>query len=318
MLSAWRSTEWRLPDIDRSASSPAEISRRGWRDVLRRSSRAMIEQNMSLAAAGITFFMVWAFFPALALVVVIGAMTLGKAHVLTWLSAVRVDLPESFNVIVIGQLDAIAERSRGLSIATIAGALVLALWSGTRGARALMVALNLVYAEREERSFWHRQLLAIGLCLLSGAFVLGALTLIVGFAGSGLSITTAGGTAFPPPSRWPILVVGMMLLLSVAYRYGPCRRVAKWRWVTWGASASAAIWLIGSALLSFYAAHFTHLNPLLGSLGSVMIFLFWCYLTVLTVLFGSHINAELERHAGATPASKKSDSNRRATANPFS
>ena len=257
---------------------------------------------MSLAAAGIAFFMVWAFFPALALVVIIGAMLLGKVHVLAWLSSLRVDLPESFNVIVIAQLDAIAERSRGLSIATIAGALVLSLWSGTRGARALIVALNLVYAEREQRSFWHRQMLAIGLCLLSGAFVLCALTLIVGFAGSGVSITPTGGTALPPPSRWPILIVGMMLLLSVAYRYGPCRRVAKWCWVTWGASASAAIWLAGSALLSFYAAHFTHLNPLLGSLGSVMIFLFWCYLTVLTVLFGAHINAELERHAGEIPA----------------
>lgn len=274
---------------------------------------------MSLAAAGITFFMVWAFFPALALVVVIGAMTLGKAHMLAWLSAVRVDLPESFNVVVIAQLDAIAERSRGLSIATIAGALLLSLWSGTRGARALIAALNLVYAEREQRSFWHRQMLAIGLCLLSGVFVLCALTLIVGFAGSDPSITTKGGTAFPSPSRWPILIVGMMLLLSVAYRYGPCRRLARWRWVTWGASASAAIWLGGSALLSFYAAHFTHLNPLLGSLGSVMIFLFWCYLTVLTVLFGAHINAELERHAGAIPAAaRKSDSRRRATANPFS
>ena len=64
-----------------------------------------------------------------------------------------------------------------MSIATVAGALALALWSGTRGARALIVALNLVYAERERRTFWHRQLLAIGLCLLSGAFVLGALAL---------------------------------------------------------------------------------------------------------------------------------------------
>jgi len=293
-----------LPETKGSASSPAEISRRGWRDVLRRSSLAMVEQNMSLAAAGIAFFMVWAFFPALTLVVIVGATLLGKTHVLAWLSSVRLDLPESFNVVVIAQLDAIAERSRGVSIATVAGALALALWSGTRGARALIVALNLVYAERERRTFWHRQLLAIGLCLLSGAFVLGALTLIVGFAGAGVSVSSTAGTALPPPSRWPVLIAGMMLLLSVAYRYGPSRRVAKWRWVTWGASASAAIWLAGSALLSFYAAHFTHLNPLLGSLGSVMIFLFWCYLTVLTVLFGAQINAELERHAGGGTAAR--------------
>jgi len=86
------------------------------------------------------------------------------------------------------------------------------------------------------------------------------------------------------------------LLLSIAYRYGPCRRVAKWRWGTWGAMVSAIIWVSGSSLLSYYTAHFTHLNPLLGSLYSVVIFLFWCYLTVLTVLLGAQINAELERH----------------------
>jgi membrane protein len=34
----------------------------------------------------------------------------------------------------------------------------------------------------------------------------------------------------------------------------------------------------------------------LGSLGSVMLFLFWSYLTVLAVLLGAQINAELERH----------------------
>lgn len=256
----------------------------------------MAAQNMSLAAAGIAFYMVWAFFPALALIVVLAALLLGKAQVLAWLSSVRLDLPDSFNIVVMSQLDAIAERSRGLSIMTVLGALAFSLWSGMRGARALIAALNLVYHERERRSFWRRQALAFGLCLVGGAFVLGALTLIVGLAGAGFSITSLTGPVLLAPSRWPVLIVAMMLLLSVAYRYGPCRRVAKWRWVTWGATVSATIWVSGSSLLSYYTAYYTHLNPLLGSLGSIMIFLFWCYLTVLTVLLGAQINTELERH----------------------
>ena len=70
-----------VPKNGIDASSPAEISQRGWRDVLRRSSRAMAAQNMSLAAAGIAFYMVWAFFPALVLIVVLAALLLGKAQV---------------------------------------------------------------------------------------------------------------------------------------------------------------------------------------------------------------------------------------------
>jgi membrane protein len=256
----------------------------------------MAAQNMSLSAAGIAFYLVWAFFPVLAIIVVLAALLLGKAQVLAWLSSVRLDLPDSFNVVVTSQLDVIADRSRRLSIVTVVGAFAFSLWSGMRGARGLITALNLVYGERERRSFWHRQALALGLCLLGGAFVLGALTLILGLAGLDFRLGSLTGPALLTATRWPLLIVATLLLLSVAYRYGPCRRIAKWRWVTWGATISATIWVTGSALLSYYAAHYAQLNPLLGSLGLVMIFLFWCYLTALIVLLGAQINAELERH----------------------
>jgi membrane protein len=256
----------------------------------------MAAQNMSLSAAGIAFYLVWAFFPVLATIVVLAALLLGKAQVLAWLSSVRLDLPDSFNVVVTSQLDVIADRSRRLSIVTVVGAFAFSLWSGMRGARGLITALNLVYGERERRSFWHRQALALGLCLLGGAFVLGALTLILGLAGLDFRLGSLTGPALLTATRWPLLIVATLLLLSVAYRYGPCRRIAKWRWVTWGATISATIWVTGSALLSYYAAHYAQLNPLLGSLGLVMIFLFWCYLTALIVLLGAQINAELERH----------------------
>lgn len=251
--------------------------------------------------------MVWAFFPALAILVVVSALLMGKGEVLAWLSSLRLDLSDTFDSVVVAQLDAIADRSRGLSIATVAGSLVLSLWSGMRGARALIATLNLVYHEQERRTFWHRQALALGLCVLSGGFVVGALALIVGLAGFGVSGIPRAGIGFLAPSRWPVLIVAMMLLLSIAYRYGPCRRVAKWRWVTWGATVSAATFVSGSSLLSYYTAHFTNLNPLLGSLGSVMIFLFWCYLTVLTVLLGAQINAELERHTTRDTSADASD-----------
>ncbi len=262
----------------------------------------MIAQNMSLAASGIAFDMVWAFFPALALIVVLAAWLLDKAQVLAWLSSVRLDLPDSFNIIVTSQLDAIAARSRQLSVITILGTFAVSMWGGMRGARALMVALNLIYQERERRGFWHRQALAFWLCLVGGAFVLSALALILGLAAIDFPGDSAGAIRLLAPSRWPVLIVAMLLTLSVAYRYGPCRRVAKWRWVTWGAAVSATIWVAASSLLAYYAAHFTHLNPIIGTLGSIVLFLFWCYLTVLTGLFGAQINAELERHTTESTA----------------
>jgi len=280
------------------ASSPGDISNRGWRDILRRSARAMVARNMSLTAAGVAFYMVWAFFPALVVLVLIIALLLGAADVMSALSQIRLNLPDAFNAVVTSQLDAIAERSRGVSISTLLAALALAMWSGTRGVHGLMLALNTVYGEHERRSFWHRQRLAFSLCLALGVFVTTALTVIVGYAGGDLRVAAVPSTPFLLV-RWPILAVVLLLMLSTIYRYAPCRAVPKWRWVTWGAAVAAAIWMCGSFLLSYYAAHFSSFNPLLGSLTSVMIFLFWCYSIVLAVLLGAQINAELERHTVA-------------------
>ena len=73
--------------------------------------------------------------------------------------------------------------------------------------------------------------------------------------------------------------------------------MAKWRWVSSGAVASAIVWVAGSLLFSYYTSQFSRLNPLLGSLGAVTLFFLWSYLTVLTVLLGAQVNAEMERQA---------------------
>jgi membrane protein len=176
----------------------------------------MAAQNMALSAAGIAFYVVWAFFPALAMIVVLAALLLGKAQVLAWLSSVRLDMPESFNITVTSQLDAIAERSRGLSIVTVLGAFAFSLWSGMYGARALIAALNLVYHERERRSFWHRQALALGFCLLGGAFVLGALTLIVGLAGLAFRITCMTEMEWIEPEYLQVVIKTLDILTVIA------------------------------------------------------------------------------------------------------
>ena len=276
------------------AASPAEISRRGWRHVLVRALRAVLAQETALAAAGVAFFIVWALLPALAVAVIVVAKVLGKGPVLALLSWLRVDVPDSANALVVAQLDAVARNSGVESTLALVVAAALATWSAMRGARGLMTALNAVYGQRESRTVWPRARLALGFALLGGLFLVYALAMIVGPATT--ASPTPVGAALLTPSRWPALIVAMLPLLSIAYRYGPSRRLAKWRWVTWGATASATIWVLGSFAFSYFAEHFVRANPLLGSLGSIVIFLFWTYLTVLVVLLGAHINAELEQH----------------------
>jgi membrane protein len=283
-------TATRLPP---TARTPIDITRPGWREIARRTWRAATSQHSSLEAAGIAFFGVWTFFPALAALVGLGGLVFGDSQILHLLARARSELPESFAVIVVGQLQAIAAHSRAVSGATLAGGILLAQWSSMRAMRGLIAALNLIYGEKETRSFWHRHCLVFVFTLFGGCFLLVVLALILplphwlSFANQTVSRLIAV----------PIVILLLMLWLAALYRYGPSRRTAQWRWVSPGAAASAIIWCFVSLFFAWYTSQFNHFNPLLGSLGAVTLFLLWAYLTVLTVLLGAQVNAEIERQA---------------------
>ena len=94
--------------------------------------------------------------------------------------------------------------------------------------------------------------------------------------------------------RWPLLALFMLFLLAVLYRYGACRRTAKWHWVSVGSLFAMVVWLIASVAFSLYVSNFANYDKLYGSLGAVIILLFWLYISFYIVLLGAEINAELE------------------------
>jgi membrane protein len=96
-------------------------------------------------------------------------------------------------------------------------------------------------------------------------------------------------------ARWPALAALCIAALSMLYRFAPCRRAAKWRWVSPGAAVATALWLVSATGFSFYVSHFPSYNQTLGLLGTMMMLLTWSYLTAFAVLLGAELNAELER-----------------------
>lgn len=95
--------------------------------------------------------------------------------------------------------------------------------------------------------------------------------------------------------RWILLMAGMIVGLSVVYRYGPDREDARWEWVSVGAIVASVMWILGSILFSIYTANFATYNETYGSLGAVVVLLLWLDLTALAVVVGAEINCEVER-----------------------
>jgi membrane protein len=94
--------------------------------------------------------------------------------------------------------------------------------------------------------------------------------------------------------RWPALFVALALALACIYRFGPSREAPRWRWITWGSSAATLLWLAASGLFSFYAANFGSFNETYGSLGAVIGFMTWLWISAIVILLGAELNAEME------------------------
>jgi len=97
--------------------------------------------------------------------------------------------------------------------------------------------------------------------------------------------------------RWPILFLVVALVLALIYRYGPCRPNPQWRWITWGSAFASIAWIALSVLFSWYAANFGSYNATYGSLGAIMGFMVWLWLSTIVVLLGAEIDAEMEHRA---------------------
>jgi membrane protein len=82
--------------------------------------------------------------------------------------------------------------------------------------------------------------------------------------------------------------------ISALYRWGPSRERAKWRWITPGAVLAVVLIAIVSIIFSWYAANFSNYNATYGSLGALIGFLTWLWLTATIVITGAELNSELE------------------------
>ena len=204
-------------------------------------------------------------------------------------------LPTQAYDIVIEQIHRISAASGGALGWSLAVSLGVALWSANAGTQAMMAALNIAYEEPERRSLFQYYLNAFTFTIMG---ILGGVVMLLAILYVPILFAVTGYShAFElvvGVVRWPFLAFFVLFLLALLYRYGPCRRSAKWHWVSVGSLFAMVVWLIASAAFSLYVSNFANYDRVYGSLGAVIILLFWLYISFYIVLLGAEINAELE------------------------
>jgi membrane protein len=283
------------PGRGREANTPEEIPPRGWKDIFWRVVWSISEDRVLSTSGGVAFFALLAVFPGIAAIVSLYGLFADASTIGTHLSVLSGLLPEGVLQLIAEQITVISRQgNETMGTAFVAG-LLIAVVSANSGMAALFDALNVVYDEREKRSLVRFYATTFIFTLAAVAFVLLALTgivvlpLILKFVG--LATTTEWLVKI---LRWPILLLALVVSLACIYRYGPSRRDARWRWVTWGSVLGSSVWMAASMLFSLYVATFDSYNKTYGSLGAGVGFMVWLWISAVIVLIGGEINAEME------------------------
>jgi membrane protein len=284
------------PGRGRQAAKPSEIPAKGWKDIAWRVYDGSQNDRVLLVSAGVTFYALLALFPATAAIVSLYGLFADAATINEHLRLVSGFLPDGALEVIGDQVKRIAAKGQGTLGLTFLGTLALSLWGANAGTKAIFDALNIIYKEREKRSFIRLTLWSLTFTLAAIALVVVAMTGIVAVPVAlklfGIPIQSAAGLL--TLLRWPLLYLVVLLALACLYRFGPSRTRAQWRWVTWGSAIAGGIWIVGSLLLSWYVANFGTYNATYGSLGAVLGFMVWMWLSTTVVLTGAEINAEME------------------------
>ena len=282
-------------DRGRQADSPTDVPKEGWLDILARTKKELAADNLSIVAAGVAFYCFVAFVPALGAVISIYAWMADPIQVSDHLAELTRVMPGEIMPMLREQMTRLAAENNSAGISA-ALSLFLALYGSSKAATALIGGLNITYDEEEKRGFFKLQAVALLLTFIAviGAVVAIGLVAILPAALEFIHLDR-GAELLASWLRWPILIGGFMFALAVLYRYAPSRDEPQWKWVSWGAGAATALWVLGSAAFSIYVSTIGNYEKTYGSLGALIVFLFWLYLTAYVILIGAELNSELER-----------------------
>ncbi|CAN5908208.1 YihY/virulence factor BrkB family protein [soil metagenome] len=278
--------------------SAYQLARRTWTKIN--------ENELMTRAAAVAFYAMLALVPFLALILTLAVKALpdlsratpgqtggvGDQTVEQFENTLQELIPAEAQELVISQITRIQEGEGGLQL--ISMGLLISIWLASALFLAIIDALNAVHAVEESRSIWKLRLIAIGMTVLQATILLSSLLAIVawpqimGWLGlEGMAATLASAV------RWVVIFVMILISFALTFYIGPDAE-NHWEWITPGSVIGAILFILASLGFRIYVQNFANYNETYGSLGGVMVILFWFWITALIFLIAAQINRIIE------------------------
>jgi membrane protein len=285
------------PSPDAGPDSPAELEGRGILAAVKRTVKQFSEDNISDWAAALTYYGVLSIFPGMLVLVSILGMLSNNG---------QQTVQDTANQIAPGQmqnlLNTVLSQVRDPGTAGFAAifGLLVAFWSASGYLGAFMRASNAIYDVPEGRPIWKTLPIrlgvtaVVGLMLIISAFIVVFTGDVARAAGDAIGLGSVAVTAWNI-AKWPVLVILVSLMFAILYWASPNAKTGGFRWVSPGGIFAVLLWVIASAAFAIYLGNFATYNKTYGTLGGVIAFLIWLWISNIAILLGAEMDAELQR-----------------------
>jgi len=301
--------EPRRADYEPEGTDP----RTGLWPTLKRAALEFSEDNMTDAAAALTYYGLLSLFPALiALVSILGLVADPKETTRSLTDIVTQIGPSTAADTFRGPIESITSNGSAAGVLLIVG-LATALWSASGYVGAFIRASNIIWETPEGRSFFKLRPLQI-LVTLAMIILLALVALslvltgpVVDAVGKSIGVGSTATTIWDI-AKWPVLLAVLVLMIGILYYAAPNVKLPGFKWITVGSAVALVIWILASAAFAFYVANFGSYDKTYGTLGGLVSLLVWFWISNLALLFGMELNAERERSrelAAGVPRAEK-------------
>ncbi|MEV0995241.1 YihY/virulence factor BrkB family protein [Nonomuraea sp. NPDC050202] len=287
-----------MPSPQAVPDHPAELPRRAWWHVLRRTIAEFRDDRLQDLAAGLTYYAVLSIFPALIVLVSLFRL-LGRQDAAAVVGSLLAVAPAEVRSVIDQGVRAVEGTDYAASVVAAAG-LLIALWSASGYIGAFIRAGNVIYDIEEGRPFWKLTPLRLALTVLTtvllavGAIAVTLTGQLAEAVGAALGVDDAMVTAWNVV-KWPVLALVAAGMIMVLYWAAPNVRQPGMRWLTPGGLLAVVLWVLVSGGFALYAASFASYDRTYGTLAAVVVFLVWLWLSNMVLLLGAELDAELVR-----------------------
>lgn len=264
-----------------------------WKQLLLKTWGGANKPEIWAHCATVGFFGFLSIFPVMAVFVVIYGLVFSPAEMQAQIAFLQPFMPPSVYDIIYTRLNDLASNTTSSLTFGLIFSTLLALYSGSRGIKSLIILINLAFHITEQRSFIQSTIRAIGLtfaALVVFIIALSSIAAIPLLAEFFPFEQTAKTIALW--SRWPLLAGIIFLSFLGLYRFAPNRGAVTLKRLMPGAALATVLWIVLSGLFSLYVQNFNNYSATFGVLSAAVVIMLWLYYSAFIVALGAVFNFE--------------------------